>query len=119
MDEDFLHFLLDLVERTTTDADELLNYGTIKLLLAFNEQFMLHKAACQAAVAARANNNGHASNERPYTPPKVLHYSGNPLLYALADRPGASTTFGENLIFMLNRAGKNCPSSLLRVGENN
>jgi len=67
---------------------------------------MLHKAACQATVAARANSNG--SNERPYTPPvaKVLHYSGNPLLYALADRPGASTTFGENLIFMLNRAGK-------------
>ncbi|GJJ75326.1 hypothetical protein EMPS_07684 [Entomortierella parvispora] len=104
IDEDFLHFLLDLVERTRTDADELLNYGTIKLLLAFNEQFMLHKAACQATVAARANSNG--SNERPYTPPiaKVLHYSGNPLLYALADRPGASTTFGENLIFMLNRA---------------
>ncbi|KAG0052407.1 hypothetical protein BGZ83_002658 [Gryganskiella cystojenkinii] len=106
VDEDFLHFLLDLVERTRTDADELLNYGTIKLLLAFNEQFMLHKAACQATVAARANSGSSTSSQdHPYTSPsKVLHYSGNPLLYALSDRPGASTTFGENLIFMLNRA---------------
>ncbi|KAG0304171.1 hypothetical protein BGZ98_005835 [Dissophora globulifera] len=83
VDEDFLHYLLDLVERTRTDADEGLNYGVVKLLLAFNEQYMLHQAACRAA-----------SN---YTP-------SNPLLVVLADRPGASCTFGENLIFMLNRA---------------
>ncbi|KAF9281538.1 hypothetical protein BGZ68_006576 [Mortierella alpina] len=82
-DEDFLHYLLDLVERTRDDTDEQLNYGTIKLLLAFNEQYMLNSAACRAA-----------SN---YTP-------SNLLLATLADRPGASCTFGENLIFMLNRA---------------
>lgn len=86
MDEDLLHYLLDLVERTRTDADERLNYGVIKLLLTFNEQYMLHMAACRAA--------------RQYTP-------SNPLLSALSERPGASCTFGENLIFMLNRAGKN------------
>ncbi|CAO3566378.1 unnamed protein product [Mortierella alpina] len=82
-DEDFLHYLLDLVERTRDDTDEQLNYGTIKLLLAFNEQYMLNSAACRAA-----------SN---YTP-------SNLLLATLSDRPGASCTFGENLIFMLNRA---------------
>ncbi|KAG0215269.1 hypothetical protein BGX28_000488 [Mortierella sp. GBA30] len=82
-DEDYLHYLLDLVERTRTDVDEELNYGAIKLLLTFNEQYMLNMAACRAA-----------SN---YTP-------SNPLLTVLSDRPGVSCTFGENLIFMLNRA---------------
>ncbi|KAF9964440.1 hypothetical protein BGZ70_006457 [Mortierella alpina] len=82
-DEDFLYYLLDLVERTRDDTDEQLNYGSIKLLLAFNEQYMLNSAACRAA-----------SN---YTP-------SNLLLATLSDRPGASCTFGENLIFMLNRA---------------
>ncbi|KAI8348572.1 hypothetical protein B0O80DRAFT_180673 [Mortierella sp. GBAus27b] len=82
-DEDFLHYLLDLVEQTRGDMDEGLNYGTIELLLAFNEQFMLYQA-----------NVRSASN---YTP-------SNLLLSVLADRPGASSTFGENLIFMLNRA---------------
>jgi hypothetical protein len=84
-DEDFLHYLLDLVERTRKDADEELNYGTIQLILAFNEQYMVQQQT------ARAVSN--------YTP-------SNLLLSALADRPGASSTFGENLIFMLNRSGK-------------
>ncbi|KAG0080546.1 hypothetical protein BGZ92_000580 [Podila epicladia] len=89
LDEPFLHYLLDLVERTRTDADENLNYGAIKLLLTFNEQFMLNM-----------------SNRANYTPSGAkLTYSGNPLLTVLADRPGASCTFGENLIFILNRAG--------------
>lgn len=89
LDEPFLHYLLDLVERTRADADENLNYGAIKLLLTFNEQYMLHM-----------------SNRANYTPSGAkLTYSGNPLLTVLTDRPGASCTFGENLIFMLNRAG--------------
>ncbi|KAH7044207.1 hypothetical protein BKA57DRAFT_507576 [Linnemannia elongata] len=92
VDEDLLHYLLDLVERTRTDADEGLNYGVIKLLLTFNEQFMLHMAACRAA--------------RQYTP-------SNPLLSALSDRPGASCTFGENLIFMLNRAEESALQMLI------
>jgi len=80
---------LDLVERTRADADENLNYGAIKLLLTFNEQYMLNM-----------------SNRANYTPSGAkLTYSGNPLLIVLTDRPGASCTFGENLIFMLNRAG--------------
>ncbi|KAF9097715.1 hypothetical protein BGX23_008140 [Mortierella sp. AD031] len=92
VDEDLLHYLLDLVERTRTDADEGLNYGVIKLLLTFNEQYMLHMAACRAA--------------RQYTP-------SNPVLSALSDRPGASCTFGENLIFMLNRAEESALQMLI------
>ncbi|KAF9175023.1 hypothetical protein BGX21_004200 [Mortierella sp. AD011] len=92
VDEDFLHYLFDLVEGTRTDEDEELNYRTIKLLLTFNEQFMLNQSACRAA--------------RNYTP-------SNPLLSVLADRSGASSTFGENLIFMLNRADETALQTLI------
>ncbi|KAG0254187.1 hypothetical protein BG011_005901 [Mortierella polycephala] len=88
LDEAFLHYLLDLVEHTRTDEAEHLNYNTIQLLLVFNEQFMLHM-----------------SNRFSYTQAGArLDYSGNPLLEVLIHRPGTSCTFGENLIFILNRA---------------
>ncbi|KAF9909437.1 hypothetical protein EC991_008576 [Linnemannia zychae] len=87
-DETFLNYLLDLVEHTRTDAEEQLNYGAIKLLLVFNEQYMLN-------TSSRAPQTGVGEK---------MIYSGNPLLSVLSDRLGRSTTFGENLIFMLNRA---------------
>ncbi|KAF9125998.1 hypothetical protein BGW39_006990 [Mortierella sp. 14UC] len=87
-DEPFLNYLLDLIEHTRTDAAEQLNYGAIKLLLVFNEQYML-------------NTSSRAPETQTGT--KMI-YSGNPLLSVLSDRLGRSTTFGENLIFMLNRA---------------
>lgn len=88
-DETFLNYLLDLVEHTRTDDAEQLNYGAIKLLLVFNEQYMLH-------TSSRPH---HTQSETTFA------YSGNPLLTVLTDRLGRSATFGENLIFMLNRAG--------------
>ncbi|KAG0269892.1 hypothetical protein BGZ95_001867 [Linnemannia exigua] len=87
-DETFLNYLLDLVEHTRTDAAEQLNYGAIKLLLVFNEQYMLN-------TSSRAQHTPSGA---------ILIYTGNPLLSVLSDRLGRSTTFGENLIFMLNRA---------------
>ncbi|KAK3839926.1 MAG: hypothetical protein J3R72DRAFT_447006 [Linnemannia gamsii] len=87
-DETFLNYLLDLVEHTRTDAAEQLNYGAIKLLLVFNEQYMLN-------TPSRAQHNPSGA---------IVVYTGNPLLSVLSDRLGRSTTFGENLIFMLNRA---------------
>ncbi|KAF9961485.1 hypothetical protein BGZ70_008281 [Mortierella alpina] len=94
VDETFLNYLLDLVERTRTDSAEFLNYGTIKLLLVFNEQFMLNRALYTQAGPQ-------------------LAYSGNPLLSVLMGRPGASCTFGENLIFMLNRAEESALQMLI------
>ncbi|KAG0367001.1 hypothetical protein BC939DRAFT_444622 [Gamsiella multidivaricata] len=88
VDEVFLHYLLDLVERTRTDETETLNYSAIKLLLVFNEQFMLY-------MSDRSHYT-QVGNKPAYT--------GNPLLTVLTDRPGLSCTFGENLIFILNRA---------------
>ncbi|KAG0294311.1 hypothetical protein BGZ97_005113 [Linnemannia gamsii] len=85
-DETFLNYLLDLVERTRTDDAEPLNYGAIKLLLVFNEQYMLHTPS------------------HPTQSGSTMIYTGNPLLAVLTDRLGSSATFGESLIFMLNRA---------------
>ncbi|KAH7052889.1 hypothetical protein BKA57DRAFT_491088 [Linnemannia elongata] len=87
-EETFLNYLLDLIEHTRTDDAEQLNYGAIKLLLVFNEQYMLH-------TSSRPH---HSQTDMKFA------YSGNPLLTVLADRLGRSATFGENLIFMLNRA---------------
>ncbi|KAF9171205.1 hypothetical protein BGX20_007968 [Mortierella sp. AD010] len=88
-DVTFLNCLLDIVERTRNDDAESFNYNTIKLLLVFNEQYML-------GISSRRGTCSQSKVEFPY--------SGNPLLAVLLDRPGLSSTFGENLIFMLNRA---------------
>ncbi|KAF9987510.1 hypothetical protein BGZ65_003291 [Modicella reniformis] len=88
VDEAFLDYLLDLVERTRKDEAEDLNYGTIKLLLVFNEQYMLS-----------ISNQSLHTQERP-----KAASNRNPLLTILANRPGLSCTFGENIIFILNRA---------------
>jgi hypothetical protein len=77
-----LDFLLDLVESTRLDTEESFNYDIIRLLLVFNEQFMM-------------------AQNRP-----------NLLVEALVNRLGSTTTFGENMIFMLNRSGTVNPYSL-------
>ncbi|KAI8086142.1 uncharacterized protein BX664DRAFT_335010 [Halteromyces radiatus] len=78
-----LDFLLDLVESTRQDNEESFNYEIIRLLLVFNEQFMM-------------------SQNRP-----------NLMVDALINRLGSTTTFGENLIFMLNRSDDACVQLLI------
>ncbi|RUP46849.1 hypothetical protein BC936DRAFT_146450 [Jimgerdemannia flammicorona] len=82
----FIHHLLLLVESTHYDADESFNYNIIKLLLAFSEQFMMMQAG-----ADHAEQHGE-----PTMPNRVLD--------ELANNMGNIKTFGQNLIFMLNRA---------------
>ncbi|KAF8978987.1 hypothetical protein BGZ46_005950, partial [Entomortierella lignicola] len=89
-DEAFLNYLLDIVERTWNDDAESFNYSIIKLLLVFNEQYMLGMQ--------RHRRESHSQNGAK------LAYGGNPFPAVLSARPGLSSTFGENLIFMLNRA---------------
>ncbi|RUS31672.1 hypothetical protein BC938DRAFT_477333 [Jimgerdemannia flammicorona] len=84
----FIHHLLLLVESTHYDADESFNYNIIKLLLAFSEQFMMMQAG-----ADHAEQHGE-----PTMPNRVLD--------ELANNMGNIKTFGQNLIFMLNRAGE-------------
>ncbi|CAI2177669.1 18884_t:CDS:2 [Funneliformis geosporum] len=81
IDESFLNYLLDMVENTRNDDDEMFNYSIIRLILSFNEQFLL---TCSQI--------------------EDVDWNPNTVLRVLGARIGSSKTFGENLIFMLNRA---------------
>ncbi|KAG0166370.1 hypothetical protein DFQ28_008288 [Apophysomyces sp. BC1034] len=70
-----LDFLLNLVESTRGDAEESFNYDVIRLILVFNEQFMM------------------------------TQHSSNLVLEVLTQRIDTTNTFSANLIFMLNRSG--------------
>ncbi|KAF7330025.1 DUF2013 domain-containing protein [Mycena kentingensis (nom. inval.)] len=86
-DDAFIDYMFDLVEQTRHMHDETVNYSVIKLIVALNEQFM---------VANLPNEPGEALGE-PSEP-------RNRVLRVLMRRLGMSKTFGENMIFMLNRA---------------
>ena len=97
-DERFIHHLFDLVEETRHHHDEDFNYRLIKLLVAMNEQYMVStltsSAPAHAATTPGQINSAPPSHARPV----------NLVLSVLQQRLNASKTFGENLIFMLNRA---------------
>ncbi|KAI0260013.1 hypothetical protein BC834DRAFT_903129 [Gloeopeniophorella convolvens] len=89
-DDIFLDRLFDLIEQTRHMQDETFNYSVIKLIIALNEQFMVAELGVKP------------TSDRPNTP--II--SQNRVLHVLMRRHGMSQTFGENLIFMLNRAGR-------------
>ncbi|KAF8646745.1 hypothetical protein AX16_007072 [Volvariella volvacea WC 439] len=82
-EDSFVDYLFELVEQTRQMQDDTFNYSVIKLIVALNEQFMV---ACLSKEAKDA--------------PQVK----NRVLRVLMGRLGSSKTFGENIIFMLNRA---------------
>ncbi|KAH7882997.1 hypothetical protein F5I97DRAFT_1978361, partial [Phlebopus sp. FC_14] len=83
-DFSFINSLFELVEQTRFMPDESFNYSVIKLIVALNEQFMVSGSRAQGKVS-------EARNE---------------VLNVLVSRLGSSKTFGENMIFMLNRASR-------------
>ncbi|KAH7912871.1 hypothetical protein BJ138DRAFT_1082828 [Hygrophoropsis aurantiaca] len=89
----FIDSLFELVEQTRYMPDETFNYSVIKLIVALNEQFMV---ACLSTVPS-AGAPG-ATIQRPEEQNRVLNI--------LIARLGSSKTFGENMIFMLNRASR-------------
>ncbi|CCM04492.1 uncharacterized protein FIBRA_06672 [Fibroporia radiculosa] len=100
----FIDYLFDLVEQTRHMQDESFNYSVIKLLVALNEQFMvasLHPHAPRNDVKPHPAHAGHAGHK---TPEKIE--GQNRILRVLKTRIGSSMTFGENMIFMLNRADR-------------
>ncbi|KAJ3544659.1 hypothetical protein NM688_g5716 [Phlebia brevispora] len=73
--------------------DDTFNYAVIKLIIALNEQFM---------VASLQPQTPHVEAKRESKRPEDY----NRVLRILMARMGSSMTFGENMIFMLNRAGR-------------
>ncbi|CAK5277961.1 unnamed protein product [Mycena citricolor] len=90
-DDKFLDYLFDLVEQTRNMQDEVFNYSCIKLIVALNEQFMV---ASLPSESEKHHSDKHPSSSEP----------ANRVLRILMRRLGSSKTFGENMIFMLNRA---------------
>ncbi|GAB5592925.1 pre-rRNA processing [Umbelopsis nana] len=89
----FIHYLLDIVENMVTDSDEMLNYAAMRLLLVFNEQFMM-----QRALNPVSEDGTELQNQ---------------IMRVLQSKIGSSHTFSENLIFMLNRADDACVQMLI------
>nr|XP_019008840.1 uncharacterized protein I206_06524 [Kwoniella pini CBS 10737]OCF47621.1 hypothetical protein I206_06524 [Kwoniella pini CBS 10737] len=100
-DDSFIDHLFDLVETTRDMQDERLNYAVIKLIVALNEQFM---------VSSLPSKTSSASNQAIQSS-KGETKKNNRVLVVLMRRLGSSKTFGENMIFMLNRA-ENTPDDL-------
>ncbi|KIY49707.1 hypothetical protein FISHEDRAFT_8415, partial [Fistulina hepatica ATCC 64428] len=101
----FIDYLFDLVEDTRNMRTESFNYAIINLIVALNEQFMV---ACLKSVPSSTVNSSPVPTPKP-----VRKYSldtascdatENRVLAVLTRRLGTSKTFGENVVFMLNRA---------------
>ncbi|KAA1472000.1 hypothetical protein DENSPDRAFT_150921 [Dentipellis sp. KUC8613] len=91
-DDSFIEHLFDMVEQTRNMQDDTFNYSVIKLIVALNEQFM---------VAALKGPNSEATRQT-----NANQLGDNRVLQVLVTRLGLSQTFGENMIFMLNRASR-------------
>ncbi|EJU01235.1 hypothetical protein DACRYDRAFT_116450 [Dacryopinax primogenitus] len=109
-DNAFIDHLFDLIEHTRTFPDEDLNYSLIKLIVALNEQFMV------ASIPNPQHHHHHLHDPQGQPSPpnsaNSLHIPDtgstkvpqNRVLEVLVRRLGSTKTFGENMIFMLNRA---------------
>ncbi|KZT04939.1 uncharacterized protein LAESUDRAFT_750873 [Laetiporus sulphureus 93-53] len=93
----FIDYLFELVEQTRHMQDDTFNYSVIKLLVALNEQFMV-------ASLHSGSDDGRSSHSDRHKSEKPEHQ--NRVLRVLMARSGSSMTFGENMIFMLNRADR-------------
>ncbi|KAI3613139.1 hypothetical protein WG66_001388 [Moniliophthora roreri] len=93
-DDGFIDYLFDLVEQTRHMQDDSFNYSVIKLIVALNEQFMV----ASLGNGASQNDGGISYKADSDTA------SSNRVLRVLMRRLNTSKTFGENMIFMLNRA---------------
>ncbi|KAL7284811.1 hypothetical protein ACG7TL_002121 [Trametes sanguinea] len=97
-DDSFIDYLFDLVEQTRDVQDETFNYSVIKLIVALNEQFMVASLQPHTPNA----HTGFAHQQEESRKPE----NSNRVLRVLMSRAASSPTFGENLIFMLNRADR-------------
>lgn len=100
-DYDFVARLFALVEQTRDAEDETFNYLLVKLLIALNEQFMV------AVLPSSSSSSSESSNLQAPIQPVVKHDKparSNIVLDILQNGETESKTFGENVIFILNRA---------------
>ncbi|GAA5841335.1 hypothetical protein JCM3766R1_005033 [Sporobolomyces carnicolor] len=97
----FISHLFSLVERTRDAEDETFNYTLIKLLIALNEQFMVSALpVLPPGSQAQLPPPILPTNSRK----EVKETRGpNFVLEVLKEKGDTCKTFGENIIFILNR----------------
>ncbi|TRM66964.1 hypothetical protein BD626DRAFT_566020 [Schizophyllum amplum] len=111
----FIDFLFDLVEQTRDMRNDAFNYSVIKLIVALNEQFMVaslqasHTPSPSGSPAPDQEHHRRSSSVKLSIEPEGKNQ--NRVLSVLMRRLGTSKTFGENVIFMLNRS-KRTPEDL-------
>lgn len=120
-DDRFIDHLFDLVETTRNNQDESLNWAVIRLICALNEQFMVATLPKKKSNPASASTRDLPSLSEHYSPERRARAQSaspapqtqdlaedgkkhNRVLVVLMRRLGSSKTFGENVIFMLNRS---------------
>ncbi len=113
---DFIKRLFRLVERTRDAEDETFNYSLIKLIIALNEQFMVaflppptphrHHGAKRQGTLAPPILPTIVGKDRKEKGKEETGEGTNLVLEVLKNCEGDSKTFGENIIFILNRASE-------------
>jgi Protein of unknown function (DUF2013) len=96
--DSFIDYLFDLVEQTKYMQDEAFNYSVIKLIVGV---ITLNHDLCSILCLKVALNEQFMVTGLGGDDPEG---STNRIIRILVRRGGNSATFGENLIFMLNRA---------------
>lgn len=97
-DDSFIDYLFDLVEQTKYLQDDAFNYSVIKLIVSRTAPIsIVALTLTQVALNEQFMVAGLGDSSNP-------EESSNRVLRILVRRYGSSTTFGENMIFMLNRA---------------
>ena len=95
-DGEYIWFLLRLVE-LGHDEEDPYSYAVLKVLLAFNEQFMV---AALPADSVEPFSRQSADSPRAATPGGGR---SNPIVKVLSDHGARFKAYGENMIRMLNR----------------
>lgn len=98
--------LFELVELTRDQEDETFNYNLIKLIIALNEQFMI------ASLQLHPKNLENVSRHHRRKSHQRSDLDSNIIIRTMKHRLNESKTFGENLIFILNRASHSTPEGL-------
>ncbi|GAA5967295.1 hypothetical protein JCM3765_005593 [Sporobolomyces pararoseus] len=98
----FISHLFSLVERTRDAEDETFNYTLIKLIIALNEQFMVSALpvlppGSQAQLPPPILPTNHKKDSSTVRGPNFV-------LEVLKEKGDTCKTFGENIIFILNRS---------------
>ncbi|KAH9823971.1 hypothetical protein DFH28DRAFT_1117746 [Melampsora americana] len=121
--EDLIGNLFELVELTRDQEDETFNYNLIKLIIALNEQFMvlsIHKSSDPSPTSREGKPDSGPAHSSMTAGSRHRHgrKSGthdpdtNIVIRTMKQRLDESKTFGENLIFILNRASHATPEGL-------